>query len=182
MPKTVTNVLYQAGLIPSELMASRTAAMAMGKIPKDIADLLTAEQKVNIIRARHKVCKVFQGHLEDFWRKHYDKTIWNIAMKKDPLMAVLVGDAYKSLSRADFNVSHEGNRDLHLLERFIKQIERKEMPTLDTVTWAMMSASSMPSTFISAYEVYTGRTEIDIRPFFPALDFTDVENKYLKTP
>jgi hypothetical protein len=176
MKKSVYSVLNHAGLITQEFYNTYSKARQMGKIPNDVLELLKAEQKVTIIRNRRELCLEFQKHLEDFWRKHYDKKVWDISLSKDPALKELVGDAYKPLSRADFNVSHEGNRDLDLLGRFLKGIDRKELPMEDNVKWAMMSASSMPSTFVSSFEIYTGRNqEIDIRPFFPDLNFTDEE-------
>jgi len=175
MPKTVYNVLFDAGIISKDLRNLRTMASRMWKIPDDVAELLTIEQKTSVIKSRYSVCKEFQTHLELFWKKHYRAETWKIAVSyldatKDdkPDMDKVLNDAYLALTKADFNVSHEGNRNLESLNNFLK---KGTGYSEEELTWAMMSASSMPSTFLSAHDIYMGRTEIDIRPFHPTLDF-----------
>lgn len=149
----------------------RAQANQMKPIPEDVLALLSAEQKVKILKGRYDVCFDFQAELEMFWRTHYNAAVMRLTMGKDPVIAVIIGEAYKALCRADFNVSHEGCRELDHLKRFLKGVERKEMPTEESVKHAMWSGSWMPNAFMSAYNLYTGGTEIDVKLFFPTLNF-----------
>jgi len=187
MPKTIFNVIQRSGILTAELMLARGKAAKMGKIPEDVLNRLTPAQEICIVRERHTVCLDFQKQLEVFWKKHYNAATWKMTksyldapddMKPD--MDKCENGAYRALTRADFNVSHEGNRDLDHLNRFLKRFDRKELQTEDMVKWVMAAASSMPSTFVSAYDLYTGRTDIDVRPFFPEMDFTGVDLSRLK--
>lgn len=173
--KSVYHVLHKAGLISPEMEASRSLVRQMTKIPDDVTSALTAQQKVDIMRHRRDVCKDFQKILEAFWNKHYNAASWKVTktyLDAPADQKPVTTPEQKALYAADFNVSHEGNRNLFHLSNFLQRIDRKEMPTLDDVKWAMMTASTMPETFYSAYELYTGRNrDIDVRSYFPDLNF-----------
>jgi hypothetical protein len=166
----VYSSLHRAGVISKELEEARNDALIMCRIPQDVVCILGVGQKVVIIRDRVAVCRTFLNHLENFWRSHYSKNPTVVSM--DDELAASVNDTYGILSRANFDVSHDGKRNVHLLEKFLSRVDRGDTLTEDYMKWAMTAASGLPDTFISVYDLYTGRTKVDIRSFFPDIDFT----------
>lgn len=180
----VYNVLQQAGVIPKEFEASRNDALIMGRIPQDVLNILGIGQKTVLVRDRLLLCRTFQKQLEDFWKLHYNAkpgkrrlaqavNAIEPGLRVEEIALSTIDDVYQTLNQANFDVIYDGNRDIHILAKFLAKVERGELQPDDYVKWAMTTASALPDTFGAVFDLYTGRTKIDIRPFFPRLKFTD---------
>jgi hypothetical protein len=147
--------LRQAGIIPLELMAIATKLRPMKSIPTDVQAVLTEDQARTVAKNRYDLCLRFQTLLEEFYLKHYYKSIETQRKKEGKLMTD------NPLELAYVNLGHNGNRTLWHVNKMLEE---------DKPRMALIHIDDLPDTFIALEKVFIGTNpEVDVRPYFKEL-------------